>query len=530
MKIETEELADRQTQIIVELPDDRIESAMRSTAKRLGKGMKIAGFRPGKAPYNVILHKIGEDALFEEALESLSQEAYREALEDAEIEPYAPGTLDEIVSREPLILRYTVPMAPEVDLGAYHDLRLDYEEPEVEDEAVNRVMEDLRQRQALIEPVERAAELGDLVVVDIKGTLLSSDESEPETLVDDKELSILLSEETTWPFQGVTDHLVGMEAGDEKSVDYVFPDDYVNESMRGLNSNFHFECLEVKSRFVPEWSDELAQNLGEFDDLLALRINVREQLAEEAKRQADAAYAREVVDAVVDGATVSYPPVLLQEELSDMLRELEQRLTAQRLSLEDYLKIENKTEEELRSELEPQAEERLQRALVLGKVVAAEEISAEESEVDAEIERILESLNDTSDQTRKFFDNPTGRRRIELDLFTTKAIERLVSIAKGEWIEQDKIAEEDTIITTEEQAREPESVSETLEGEPETSAELEEDEPAIVNELEKKAPEPEEGNQVESSEETNETDIINSKAEVGEEDDPSEPTQEVKKE
>jgi trigger factor len=232
LKIETENLEDRQVQLTVELDDDRLIRAMRSAAKRLGKNSKISGFRPGKAPYEVLLRKFGEEVIFEETLESLGQELYREALEKSEIDPIAPGLLEEVVSREPLILRYTVPLAPEVELGPYKEIRMVYEEPEIDDKAVDQVMENLRERQALIEPVERPAAMGDVVVVDIHADMIH-DEDDDETLLDDKGVSILIDEETNWPIPGISDFLIDLEAGNEKNFEYTFPEDYAIESMRG---------------------------------------------------------------------------------------------------------------------------------------------------------------------------------------------------------------------------------------------------------------------------------------------------------
>ncbi len=440
MKIQSEELESRQTQLTIELPLERLDGAMRAAAKRLAKNTKIQGFRPGKAPYNVLLSRLGEEVIFEEALEVLGQDVYREALDESEIEPYAPGSFDEVVSRDPLVLRYTVPLAPEIGIGEYQDVRVDFEEPNVEDDAVDQFMEDLRQRQALIEPADRAVQEGDVVVVDISGEL-KGEEAEESTLLDEKGFSILVDKEVDWPVPGIATQLEGLEAGQEKTFDYTFPDDYTNEDMREKTAEFHLVVQEVKSRLVPEWTDELAKNVGEFDDLLSLRIQVRENLEAEATRQSKAEYASQVMDTLVEQSTVEFPPVLLKNEIQDMVRELEQRLRSQNLSLSDYLTIEGKKEEELQEELEPQAEERLKRALVLGKVVELEEIEVEEADIEAEIDRLVTSFQSDADKesARKVFDNPVGRQRINLDMISDKAIERLMAIAKGE---ADKIIEE----------------------------------------------------------------------------------------
>ncbi|MGA9533290.1 MAG: trigger factor [Anaerolineales bacterium] len=432
MKVETQSLENRQVEMTVEVPDEQLQRALRTAARRISREIKIPGFRPGKAPYNLIAQKIGEDALLDEALDDIGQELYAKALEEVELEPFAPGTLNEIVSRQPLILRYTVPLTPEVDLGDYRNVRIEHEEPDVDDEAVESVMEELRQGQALIEPVERAAQMGDVIVVDVDGELIDDNEAEDSTLIEEKNASLLLEEETDWPFPGISDELVGMEAGQETSVEHTFPDDYRNESLQGKQARFDFTCLEVKSRMVPEWTDDLARNVGDFDDLLALRIKIRENLTEEMESRSKNEYRNSVMDAVIEGAEIDFPPYLLEREVDDMLHDLGHRLERQNLSLQDYLQIEGKTLDELREQFEPDARDRLLRGLVLGHVVEEEGIEVEASEIDEALDKIVEPLGDDSTELRKQLNNAATRRQIELDLMTDKALERLLAIARGE--------------------------------------------------------------------------------------------------
>ena len=432
MKIETQELEERQIQLTVEVPAERVQAAMRAAARRIGRGLRIPGFRPGKAPYEVVVRRVGEKEIFEQALETLGQEVYRQALDSSEIEPYGPGSLEEVVSRDPLVLRYTVPLSPEVDLGDYRALRIPYQEPQVDDQDVEKVMEELRQRQALIEPVARAAQMGDVLLLDIEGDLLDVEEGEEGRLVRQEGVSFLLEEDVEWPFPNAAAELVGLEAGQEKTVEVTFPEDYPAEEVRGKRARFKFTCHEVKSRLVPEWSDELARNVGDFDDLEALRTRVREDLAADAQRRAEEEYAQKVIEAVVEGASLSYPPAMLEEEIRDTLQDMERRLRAQGLNLEDYLKLENKSLDDLRKELEPRARRRLERGLVLGKVVELEGLEVSDVEIEAEIDKLAQSLGVEGKQARELFNTPRGRRRIELELLTRKAMARLISIAKGE--------------------------------------------------------------------------------------------------
>lgn len=436
MKVEREDLENRLVQLTVEIPSDRVQSAMRSAARRLSKQTRIPGFRPGKAPYEMILNRFGEDTVFEEALDELGQEIYRKALDESEVEPFAPGTLEEIVTREPLILRYTVPLAPEIDLAAYEEIRVPYEEPEITDEALEDSLEQLRQSRALIEPADRPAEMGDVIIVDVFAELQEPEQDEQTTIVDMKAAEILIEEQTDWPVAGVSQYLIGLEAEAAREFEYTFPEDYTVERLQDRTADFRITCVEVKSRTVPEWSDDLAQTIGEANDLLDLRLKVRESMLENAKREAEAAHARKVIDELVQGSQISYPPMLLNEEVESMRQDMTRRLNSQSLTLEDYLKIEGKTMDELNQELKPEAEERLARALVLGKLVELEQLDVDEQQVNNEIDRMLLPFEDQADELRKAFDHPQGRHRIRMDLLTDKAIKRMVAIAKGEGDQQ----------------------------------------------------------------------------------------------
>jgi trigger factor len=457
LKVDTQDLEDRQVQLTVEVPTERLQAAMHSAARRLSKATKIPGFRPGKAPYDIIVGRLGEDVVFDEALDNLGQEVYRQALDESDVEPYAPGSLDEIASRDPLVLRYTVPLAPDVDLGAYDQIRVDYEEPDITDEAFEKFLEDLRQSRALIEPANRKATWSDLVTLDIHAELPESEDDEGRVLMDMKGAQVLIDQETEWPFPGIADHLLDFEAEEEREFDHTFSEEYPAEDLRNKTAHFQLKCLDVKSRLVPDWSDDLARSIGEYEDLLDLRLKVREGLQEGALRESEADYARNVIETAVEGATINYPPVLLHDELHEMINELSRRLAGQSLTLDDYLKVEGKTMEELHQELEPRAHERLARALILGKVVEIEEIEVDDQEITKQIDQMVEPFEDQADELRVAFDNPQGRQRVRLDLLTDKSVQRLVAIAKGEGAreeEPEKNSDQDKIESTEESIQE----------------------------------------------------------------------------
>ncbi|HJX41862.1 MAG TPA: trigger factor, partial [Anaerolineales bacterium] len=405
---------------------DRISTAMRSAARRLGSTTRIPGFRPGKVPYEVLLGRFGEEAVFEEALDALGQEVYRQALEDSKLDPIAPGVLNEVVSRDPLVLRYRVPLPPEIELGKYRKLRLDFKPGEATDEALEEVLENLRQRRALIEPANRPARMGDVLVLDVKGELEQTEDPKERRLLEEQGVSLLLDAENDWPVPGIAEQLVGLAAGEQRSLSHTFAEDYVNETLRGKAAQFHFSCKEVKSRLVPDWTDDLARGMGDYEGLLDLRLKVRESLKEQAQQEAKEQYA--------DQAKITYPPVLLDQEIHELIEDLERNLRGQKLTLEAYMQAEGKTHEQLHEDFKPRAEKRLRRALVIGKLIEAEDLQVEDQEVQDRIDRLIGSIEDKSGSLRTALEKPASRHRIGNDVLVEKAVERLSAIARGEKI------------------------------------------------------------------------------------------------
>jgi len=438
LKIEQNALENRQLEITVEVPGEMLAAAMQKTARHLSKQVKIPGFRPGKAPYDIILHRLGEDTVFEEALESLGQEVYSKALEEAEINPVSIGSFNDIVSREPLVLKYTVPLQPLVELGKYEKIRIPFSEPELEEGREQEILDMLRQSRAVIEPVERPAALEDLVVVDLHGSLVPDASAEEESeedlhLTHEHGITLLVSEESDFPFKGIHKHLIGLESGQEKDIEYTFPKDYETEQLRKRKATFTVKCLDVKSRELPELTDELAAGLGEFENLEEMKSRIRTDMLETERRKALDEYNREVIGRIVEGADILYPPVLLEEEIDEMLQEVDRNLKQRSFSLAEQLKLENKSLQDFRKEIEPDAEMRLKRSLVLGKALDLQQVEVEPEEIEAEINNIRAQFPKPTREIENLLNHPAQRQRILMDLLTQKTIERLSLIARGEY-------------------------------------------------------------------------------------------------
>jgi len=427
LRITTESLENRQLLLTVEVDEEQAQQAMRRAARQIAKQINIPGFRKGKAPYSLILQRYGEDTIRREAAESLAEEAYREALEQENIESYAPGVLEE-VTLSPISFKFTIPLHPTVDLGDYRSYRLKPRKARIYKKEVQQALEQLREQNAILELVERPAELGDGVVIDLLGQT-----AEGVQFLKGEDVHLLLDAESTSPAPGFAEAIVGMEAGEERTFTLILPDDYPQEELRGQEGEFSVKMKEVYDSVLPELDDDLARTVGNFDSLRELEQHIKEQLRQAAQQQVDEEYTAQVLQDLLEQAQVEYPPVMLEQELDELVKEFELAIRRQaHLPLEDYLRIQGKDMDELRRELEPQAAARLKRALVLGEVIVQEGLDVDEEEINAQIEEISASWGDQADRVRISLHSEENRQTLRSRLLANKAIQRLVAIAKGE--------------------------------------------------------------------------------------------------
>ncbi|HEY5902956.1 MAG TPA: trigger factor, partial [Anaerolineales bacterium] len=283
MKIEKQIQDDHQAKLVVEVEQEQMEASKRRAARKMASRGKIPGFRPGKAPYPVILRYYGEQAITEQAIDELVDEIYPKVLEEAGIEPAAAGSLESIDNLEPPKLTFRVPLAPEVDLGDYHSIRLPYEWAPPGEGEVDKAIEDLRQMYASTETVDREAQVGDYVLVDVKGQPEESaegDEDRTAALSRTGFAAFLRQDDRDeeWPYKGFNKELVGLKPGDSKTVKYTYPADDSDEALRGMSVNFDVTLRTVRSVILPDLDDDFAKTTGAGETLEALRDTLRKDV------------------------------------------------------------------------------------------------------------------------------------------------------------------------------------------------------------------------------------------------------------
>ena len=466
----------RHATLVVEIEEDTLNRYKRRVARKLSQQYRIPGFRPGKAPYGMVVRHLGETLVRETLLEALLEDLYKEILEAADLDPHAPGDLKEVRSWEPLTLVFEVPLPPEVDLGDYTQFRLPYEPPQVTEEDIERALDNLRRMHVRMESVDRPAQVGDMVYMRLKGKY-TPPEGEPQE-VPTEEVTLLVKEDEDpeeWPFPGFSKQLVGLKKGDTKRVSYTFPE---GGAMAGYTFEYEVEVLDVQQPVYPEVTDEFIRENTDYDSAEAFREGVRKHLEQERKEQYEREYRDRVLETFVEQVQVAYPKSMLDVYIEDEIEDLKRELEDQDLTLEEYLEARGITREELIEELRPRAEKRLKTYLVLSTLAEKENIKPDERIMAGLLERaamdILEEVGDEVEARKYIRKNPEvvqqqAIRRIE-GWVLARALDRLVAIAKGE-----------------------------AEGEEAETAEAEAPEPAESEEVQAQAPEGQAAAQAESS-------------------------------
>lgn len=398
MKIETQPLEQHQVKIIAEFEPEVLEKYKQRAARKIAQTSKIPGFRPGKAPYGVVLRLYGNEAIEHEAVDLLLDEEYQAVIKEASVSPAAPGKLDEIISTNPPKFVFTVPLMPEVILGDYQSIRKDYQPPAITEDRVDQVVKNMRASYATAEPVERPAQEGDLVSVSVKGELEAPAEGEEPLVIPENSVQMIVGENEfevdDWPFVGFSRELIGMNANEEKTIVHSFPEDDPEERLRNKVVKITAKIQTVKSLTLPEMNDEFAQTMGEYDSVEAMRKSIRQTLEDNEKREYDNKYLTDLVDQVRGLSTIKYPPDVLQEEVDRVLHSLEDDLAERKMDLPTYLKTINQEQEAfIDSEVKPVARQRLERSLVLDEISHAENIQLDLDELKKETDSTMKTLS-----------------------------------------------------------------------------------------------------------------------------------------
>jgi len=394
LKTTKEYTDDHQVKITAEFEQDLLEQYKRRAARKIAKNTRIPGFRPGKAPYNMVLNHVGEASVVQEAIDLLLEEEYPKVLDQEEIKPWGPGNLENIVSYDPPTFEFVIPLEAEVTLVGDDKLNKEYAPEPITVEEIEKELERIKRNFADVVPVERAAKEGDVVYLTLEGTDKNA-EGDDATIIKETPQQLLIEAEdvkrpSEWPFEGFNRKFIGKKAGKSIELEHSFPEDARDESLAGKTVKFVANLQEVKELQTPDLNEEILQQIGGYETEEDLREDIKKAIKNHKNTEYDDQYFTELVDELREHSTIKYCPQQLEDAEEDMLHQVEHQLSHQGMDLELLLKLRKQEKEAyIEEEIKPHAKNRLERSLIMNELTRKHEVKIDQKVLEAEIQNII---------------------------------------------------------------------------------------------------------------------------------------------
>jgi trigger factor len=423
MKIEKKKLEKSQIEFSVELPYEEFKPFVEQGASELSKEMKIEGFRPGKAPFNIVKAKVGEMAILQEAAHIAINKMFSKILDEQLGEDEAIGQpsveITKLAPENPLSFKITMATLPSVELGAYKDLNVKKTEAKADEQEVDKTIEYLRESRAKEVVVDREIKKGDKVIANVEMFL----DKVPLEGGQAKDTTIMVGKEYFVP--GFDDKVVGAKKGQVLDFQLPYPKDFHQKNIAGKNVEFRVTVKDVFEREVAAADDDLAKAFGA-KDMTELKTSIQNDILSHKKFEADRRTELDVLDKVLSGAKFGdIPDMLVNNESQKMMMELEENVSRQGGKMEDYLKSIKKTSDQLVMEMLPEAVKRVKTALIIRQIAQVEKMEATDKEVEDKQNSLLEQYKGYEKVEGRIKD-PGYRAYLKNSIVNQKVVGKLV--------------------------------------------------------------------------------------------------------
>lgn len=407
-------------EILVKFEGEEWQDALNQAFKKANKTAKIDGFRPGKAPKDVFLKKFGIGVLFEEAAEILLEDSYKKVMEDNKDLQIVAQPRVEInsVTEDAIEYKFVLVTKPEVELGKYNGFNIKKEEVTVTDEEVDEALINMRKRYTENVNKDGKVEDGDIAVIDFEGF----DNGVPFEGGKGEDYSLKIGSNTFIP--GFEEQIIGMSKGEEKDINVTFPEDYHSENLKGKPVVFKVKVKEVQEVKLPELDKDFFEDLGMegIEDAESLKKQLKENIEARKTQEVENKYIDELLEAAAGETKVSIPHIMIHDELDRMLKQYEERLKMQGITLEMFYQFTNSDEKALKDQLHGEAEKNVKYRLMLEAIAEKENIQISDEEASKEAEDLAIKYDMNKDEFLKLFG---GLEMVKYDLSMKRAIEIL---------------------------------------------------------------------------------------------------------
>ena len=377
---------------------EKFDEAMKKVYAKTAKYFTIPGFRKGKAPMNIVEQHYGSEIFYEDTFNELVPDIYDEAIKENKIEAVSRPDIDitQMGKGKELIFTATVQTKPEVELGKYKGIELKKIEYNVSDKDIEHELGHMAEHNARLITVEdRPVEKGDIAIIDFEGLL----DGKPFEGGKAEKHELEIGSNTFIP--GFEDQVIGMKLDEEKDLNVTFPEDYFSKELAGKPVVFKVKLHEIKKKELPKMDDEFAKDVSEFDTLEELKNSIKDRLQKENDEKAKYETEDAAIKAVCDNVKLDIPSGMIETEIDNMLKDTEQRLQYQGLTLEQYYKLIGKPETVLRDEMKETAEKNVKSRLVIEAIIKAEDIKPDEEKVEEKLKEMAKGYGKTEEEMLK---------------------------------------------------------------------------------------------------------------------------------
>lgn len=423
MNVQVEKLEKNMAKLTVEVEAEKFVAATVKVYNKQKNQINVQGFRKGKAPQAIIEKMYGAGIFYEDAADALIQEVYGDAARESGLDIVSYPAIDvvQIEKGKNFIFTAEVAVRPEVELGQYMGVEIEKINTEVTEEDIEAEIKRLQNQQAREITVERAAELGDTVVIDYVGSVdgVEFEGGKGENY------PLELGSNSFIP--GFEDQLVGAVAGADVDVNVTFPEEYHADDLAGKAALFQVKVHEVKTKELPEADDEFAQDISDFDTLAEFKEDLAKRLAAGKEEDAKAERQQKVMDIVVTNAQMDIPDAMVQKNVDDMMNQWAQQLQSQGIPMDVYFQYTGATPAQVAEQFRPQALANIKNRLVLDAIVAAENITVTDEDIDAEVKRMADMWKMDFDKVKELIAEDVIKdyaAQKALEIITAAAVEK----------------------------------------------------------------------------------------------------------
>lgn len=426
MSLQVEKLEKNMAKLTVEVSAEQFEEAIKASYNKNKGRFNIPGFRKGKAPQMMIEKMYGPGVFYEDAVDNAIDATYAEAMEESALDIVSRPEigLEQVEKGKTFIYTATVAVKPEVVLGEYKGIEVAKADAEVTDEDVEADLKKVQEQNSrLISVEDRPVQDGDQVIVDFDGSVdgVPFDGGKAEAY------SLTIGSHTF--IDTFEEQLIGKSIGEEVDVNVTFPEEYHAAELAGKPALFKVVIKEIKVKELPELDDEFAGEVSEFETLEEYKADIRAKLLEAKQKQAATDNENNVVEKVVENATMEIPDPMVENQVMNMVEDYARRMQSQGISLDQYMQYTGMTVDMLKEQMRPQAVKRIQTRLVLEAVVKAENITVADEALDAELVNMAESYKMELEQLKSYM-GEREKAQMKEDLAVQEAVDFLVAEAK----------------------------------------------------------------------------------------------------